>query len=95
MVGALFSNFPSNSEGYIVKTTYYVSNPTRIAQETEALSGFYFEDEEEFEYPYYFGAIESYQKSNPETVEVEIIKDKNKSCNDTFDVVESKIAYLN
>ena len=95
MVGALFSNVPSNREGYIVKTTYYDSNHERIAQETEALSGIYFEDEEGYEYPYYFGSVESYQKLDPETVEVEIIKDKNTICNDTFDVVKSKIAYLN
>lgn len=89
---ALFTKVPSNLEGYIIKTTYYDSNGTRIGQEVDSLSNVYSK-----EYPQYdssFAYFDSYKKPNPDHITVEIEKSGKTINNYTYEIDKSDIEFL-
>lgn len=89
---ALFTKVPSNLGGYMVKTSYYDSNGTRIAQEIDSLSNVYSK-----EYPDYassFAYFDTYKKPNPDHVIVEVEKNGKTINNYTFEIDRSDIEFL-
>lgn len=89
---ALFTKVPSNLEGYIIKTSYYDSNGTRIGQEIDSLSNVYSK-----EYPEYassFAYFDTYKKPDPDYVVVEIEKSGKTINNYTYEIDKSDIEFL-
>lgn len=88
---ALFTQVPSNQEGYIIKTEYCDANGTVLGQETETLSNAYYETD----YPISFGFHTTYKKPDLDHVNVNIIKDG--KTIDTFSekINQAKISFLN
>jgi hypothetical protein len=89
---ALFTKVPSNLEGYIIKTTYYDNNGTRIGQEIDSLSNVY--SKEYSDYASSFAYFDSYKKPNPDHVTVEIEKSGKKIYNYTYEIDKSDIEFL-
>lgn len=90
---ALFTKVPSKLEGYIIKTTYYDNNGTRIGQEVDSLSNVYSK-----EYPDYdssFAYLITYKKPNPDHITVEVEKSGKTINNYTYEIDRSDIDYLN
>ncbi len=90
---ALFTKVPSKLEGYIIKTTYYDSNGTRIGQEIDSLSNVY--SKEYSEYASSFAYFSTYKKPNPDYVIVEVEKSGKTINNYTYEIDKSDIEYLN
>lgn len=90
---ALFTNVPSNLEGYIIKTTYYDSNGTKIGQEIDSLSNVY--SKEYSDYASSFAFFDSYKKPDPDHITVEIDKNDKKINNYTYEIDKSDIDFLN
>lgn len=93
MTSALFTKVPSNLDGYLIKTTYYDSNGTRIGQEIDSLSNVY--SKEYSQYSSSFAYFDSYKKPNPDYVIVEIEKSGKTIQNCTYEIDQSDIQYLN
>lgn len=89
---ALFTKVPSNLEGYIVKTTYYDNNGTRMGQEIDSLSNIY--SKENSDYPSTFAFFDTYKKPNPDHITVEVEKSGNKVKNYTYEIDRSDIEFL-
>lgn len=88
---ALFNHVPDDLEGYNVKTMYVDDNDTLIGQEIEKLDYVYYDTD----YSISFGHYTTYQKPNPDHVNVEIIKDGQIVDNYTYKIDQGKIDYLN
>lgn len=69
-VNAIFSNLPSNTEGYLLKTTYYDSDGNTLATTTEGLNTV-----QDSEYPSSFGYYNSPNQLPIDHVNVEITHD--------------------
>ena len=69
-VGAIFSNLPPNTEGYLIKTNYCDSNGKTLATTTEGLNLV-----DANEYGSYFGTYSSPKYLNVDHVDVEIMHD--------------------
>ncbi|WP_407393086.1 zinc ribbon domain-containing protein [Methanobrevibacter sp.] len=88
---ALFNKVPSDLKGYLIKTTYYDENDTKIGHETEKLQNVYYDSDYEIS----FGFYDTYTKPNPDHVKVEIIKDGNVIDRYTEKIDKNKIEFLN
>lgn len=88
---ALFNKVPSDMKGYNIRTTYLDKNNTEIGHETESLSNVYYDTD----YPISFAFYTTYQKPNPDHVNVEIIKDGKVVDNFTSKIDTGGIEYLN
>ena len=89
---ALFTKVPSNLEGYIVKTTYYDNNGTRMGQEIDSLSNIY--SKENSDYPSTFAFFDTYKKPNHNHITVKVEKSGNKVKNYTYEIDRSDIEFL-
>lgn len=88
---AILNKAPSDIKGYNIKTTYFDANGTEIGHEIETLSDVYYDGD----YDLSFGYYTTYQKPNPDHVNVEIIKDGKVIDNFTSKIDTTKIDYLN
>lgn len=89
---ALFTKIPSNLEGYIVKTTYYDNNGTRLGQEIDSLSNIY--SKEYPNYPSSFAYFDTYKKPDPDHITVEVEKSGKTVKNYTYEIDRSDIEFL-
>lgn len=89
---ALFTKVPSKLEGYILKTTYYDNNGTRIGQEIDSLSNVY--SKEYSQYAASFAYFDSYKKPNPDHITVEVEKSGKTINNYTYEIDKSDIEFL-
>lgn len=89
---ALLSNVPSDLDGYILKTTYYDANGTRLGQETDTLKSVY--SQEYSDYPFSFAFFDTNKKPHLEYVTVDIIKDGQTINNYTYKIDKSDIDFL-
>jgi len=88
---AIFESVPNDLNGYIIKTTYYGANDTRIGQETEQLDSVYYDSNYDISFAYYT----TYKMPKPDHVTVEIIKDRKVIDNYTEKIDTDKIDFLN
>lgn len=88
---AIFNKVPSDLKGYNVKTTYLDKNNNEIGHEIETLDNVYYKTNYAISFAYY----KTYQKPNPDHVNVEIIKDGKTVDNFTSKVDKNKIEFLN
>lgn len=88
---AIFESVPNDLNGYIIKTTYYGANDTRIGQETEQLDSVYYDSNYDISFAYYT----TYKMPKPDHVTVEIIKDGKVIDNYTEKIDTDKIDFLN
>ena len=89
---AFFTKLPSNFEGYIVKTTYYDNNGTRLGQEVDSLSNIY--SKEYSDYPSTFAFFDTYKKPDPDHITVEVEKSGKTVKNYTYEIDRSDIEFL-
>lgn len=88
---AIFDNVPDDMKGYIIKTTYYDSNDTKIGSETEKLDDIYYDSS----YALSFAHYTTYKLPDPDHVTVEVMKDGKVIDTYTEDIDTNKIGYLN
>ncbi len=88
---AIFNKVPSDLKLYTIKTTYFDENDTEIGHETEKLSNVYYDTDYALSFAYYT----TYQKPNPDHVNIEIIKEGKVIDNFTSKVDKNSIDFLN
>ena len=89
-VNAIFSNLPSNTQGYLLKTTYYDSNGNALASTTEGLNTV-----DNSEYGSCFAFYNSPKYLAIDHVKVEIIHDGNAIKEATGDFDQNKADFSN
>lgn len=89
-VNAIFSNLPSNTQGYLLKTTYYDSNGNALASTTEGLNTV-----DNSEYGSCFAFYNSPKYLAIDHVKVEIIHDGNAIKEATGDFDRNKADFSN
>ena len=89
-VNAIFSNLPSNTQGYLLKTTYYDSNGNALASTTEGLNTV-----DNNEYGSCFAFYNSPKYLAIDHVKVEIIHDGNVIKEATGDFDQNKADFSN
>lgn len=89
----LLPNMPEDTQGYLIKTTYYDDNDTRIGQSVDSLSSvtqYMVNPDDEVS----VGSYDSFKKPDIDHVVVEIVKNNNVIDNDTYMVDRGSIEFL-